>query len=202
MLLPWCLAFDSDDSDAWSTGDQQAATIVDLQQETAIKQGALTIETLEDEARRALCWMQQDVERQARANKAATESLVRAVREVSDAIADAVPGAASRLSIVKSMISAERVLVAELVTTAVAQWKLALDEWKQQRTTEKQELAQRFTAFRDECESRLQLLEVTHQSECERLQETLNRQRQESNQRECKCRAALWALLPSTRRLD
>jgi hypothetical protein len=147
--------------------------------------------TLQDEARRALNWMQQDVERQAQDNKVVSESLMQAVHEISEAIAEAVPAARCRVNRIDEMLAVERTISPEHIAFVVEQWRLALDEWRHQRATEKQDFAERFAAFRDECESRLQLLESTHRHECKQLQEELRRERQVANQRECRYHANL-----------
>lgn len=183
------LAVSSDDSDAWSVDGQDVTT--DKEKDQVAEQVDVIGASLHGEARRALSWMQQDVERQAQDNKVVSESLVRAVHEISEAIAEAVPAARSLVNRIDEMLASGRAISPKHLAFVAEQWRLALDAWRQQRATEKQEFAERFATFRDECESRLQLLESKHRRECEQLHEELRHERQVADQRACKYHAML-----------
>ncbi|POM78336.1 Hypothetical protein PHPALM_4144 [Phytophthora palmivora] len=159
--------------------------------------------SVESDTRKALEWMQRDVERQARENRTVRETLARAIHDITDVIADFVaPDAANVL--VQTAVAATGMLperdnnVAMLhlapdkVDELVNQWDDALVSWKEQSIVEKQELVEGFAQFEEECLARMKAGEASHRLKQERLA-------LESNEQQMICEDVMSRL---TRRLE
>lgn len=139
---------------------------------------------------KALNWMQQDAERQARENRAVRETLARAIHDMTDIIADVVtPETVSllvRTAAAATGVSSERnnnaamlQLAPDKVDELVGLWDDALVSWREQNLAEKQELMEGFTHFEEECLSRMKAGEASHKLEHERLVQEANQQQSE-----------------------
>lgn len=133
------------------------------------------------EAKKALAWMQSDVERRAREIKETYDKIDYAVLAINEAIAGLDPDSESALCAV-----CDRTRSSNLSTTnvdeLVGQWMRILNKWSAKERERKHEFGQRFAAFREECESRLQVLEATHQREYQQISAHLELERAATNQ--------------------
>lgn len=173
------------DSDEWSVEGEDAK---EDSQETI--QTRYAPSCLEAEARKALSWMQADVERQARINKDTAGHLLQAVRAISDAVVNTIPGEESDMDLHDLLElrrpTTDQSSMLEIVDAIVDQWKRRINRWVEQQETEQRNLSARLLAFRDECENRLNALESSHRSDCDHLQQHIDAQRQRSDRRESK----------------
>ncbi|KAE8897991.1 hypothetical protein PF005_g16328 [Phytophthora fragariae] len=160
----------------------------ELRDTEVLQESKLEMDSVEQEMRKALDWMQRDVERQARENRAVRETLARSILDVTDIIADFVsPNAASlllRTAAAATGTSPEEVdnnaatpqLIPDKVDELVVQWEDALVAWREQSLVAKQELMEAFTTFEAECMVRMQAGEASHKSEQEQLAHDVNAQ--------------------------
>jgi hypothetical protein len=155
-----------------------------------VRSAPVMVESVELDMHKALDWMQRDVERQARENRSVRETLVRAIHDITDVIADYVdPDAASMLvhtAAAATGVSPERdnnaamlQLAPDKVDELVGQWEDALVSWREQNIVEKQELMEGFTLFEEECLARMKAGEASHRLEQERLALEANQQQSE-----------------------
>ncbi|RLN47913.1 hypothetical protein BBJ28_00008570 [Nothophytophthora sp. Chile5] len=146
----------------------------------------------ESETHKALDWMQRDVERQARENRAMRDTLARALHDITDVIGDLMePEAASRLQLTAAAatgaavletgdnngataVAAAAQLVPDKVSELVAQWEDALVSWRERNVAEKQQLVEGFARFEEECLVRMRAGEASHRREQERLAREAN----------------------------
>ncbi|ETP48589.1 hypothetical protein F442_05674 [Phytophthora nicotianae P10297] len=135
---------------------------------------------VESDMRKALDWMQRDVERQARENRVVQETLARAIHDITEVIADFVDKEAAnvilRTAAAATGISPERdnnavmlQLAPDKVDELVGLWDDALVSWREQNLVKKQELVERFKHFEEECLARMKAGEASHRLEQERL---------------------------------
>ncbi|KAG6955258.1 hypothetical protein JG687_00011338 [Phytophthora cactorum] len=135
---------------------------------------------MESDMRKALDWMQRDVERQARENRAVRETLARAIHDITDVVADFVDKKAANVLVLTAAaatgVSPETDNNASMVQLApdkvdelVGLWDDALVSWREQNVVEKQELMEGFTLFEEECLARMKAGETSHKLEQERL---------------------------------
>ncbi|ETP20651.1 hypothetical protein F441_05639 [Phytophthora nicotianae CJ01A1] len=135
---------------------------------------------VESDMRKALDWMQRDVERQARENRVVQETLARAIHDITEVIADFVDKEAAnvilRTAAAATGISPERdnnavmlQLAPDKVDELVGLWDDALVSWREQNLVKKQELVERFKHFEEECLARMKAGEASHKLEQERL---------------------------------
>ncbi|GMF48146.1 unnamed protein product [Phytophthora fragariaefolia] len=133
-----------------------------------VQENTLGSDSVEQDMRKALEWMQRDVERQARENRAVRENLVRAVLDITDVIADFVsPDAASVLVHVAAVATGTAsqetdnnavapVLRPDRVDELIVQWEDALVSWREQNLIERQELMGALTTLEEEHVSRME----------------------------------------------
>lgn len=151
------------------------------------------MDSVEQDMRKALDWMQRDVERQARENRAVRETLARTILDVTDVIADFVsPDSASlllRTAAAATGTSPEEEdnnnaatpqLIPDKVDELLVQWEDALVSWREQSLVAKQDLMEAFTTFEEECMARMQADEVAHRLEREQLAHDSNAQQSKS----------------------
>ncbi|KAG6973149.1 hypothetical protein JG688_00003658 [Phytophthora aleatoria] len=142
---------------------------------------------MESDMRKALDWMQRDVERQARENRAVRETLARAIHDITDVVADFVDKKAANVLVLTAAaatgVSPETDNNASMVQLApdkvdelVGLWDDALVSWREQNVVEKQELMEGFTLFEEECLARMKAGETSHKLEQERLALEANQQ--------------------------
>ncbi|KAG1690469.1 hypothetical protein DVH05_019437 [Phytophthora capsici] len=148
------------------------------------------MDAVESDMRKALNWMQQDVERQARENRTVRETLTRAIHDITDVIADFVSpetaGVMIRTAAAATGVSPERDnnaamprLAPDRVGELAGLWDDALVSWREQNLVEKQELVESFTRFEEECLARMKAGEASHRLEQERLTLEANQQQSE-----------------------
>ncbi|KAG7400539.1 hypothetical protein PHYBOEH_005339 [Phytophthora boehmeriae] len=135
----------------------------------------------ESDTRKALDWMQRDVEQRARENRRVRETLAIAIHNITDVIADCVDSEASQLLLHAAAVATGMEsgvdnnagvsgLLPDRVDDLVNQWEDALVSWREQCIVEKQELIESFALFEEECLARMQVGEASHRREQERLQ--------------------------------
>ncbi|KAG7386654.1 hypothetical protein PHYPSEUDO_015438 [Phytophthora pseudosyringae] len=144
-------------------------------------------DSVESDVRKALGWMQRNVERQARENRAVRETLARAIHDITDVVADFVTAevasvlvgtaaAATGVSSERDNNAAMLQLAPDKVDELVGLWDDALVSWREQNLVEKQELMEGFTHFEGECLARMKAGETSHRLELERLALEVNQQ--------------------------
>ncbi|GMF18563.1 unnamed protein product [Phytophthora lilii] len=138
--------------------------------------------SVESDLRKALDWMQRDVERQARENRVVREVLARAILDISDVLADFVPpGTADvllRTAAAATGTSPDEMdnnavipqLVPDKVDELVVQWEDALVSWREQSLVEKQDLMEELAHLEEQCLERMEADEVAHKMQQERLE--------------------------------
>ncbi|KAL3669566.1 hypothetical protein V7S43_004953 [Phytophthora oleae] len=142
---------------------------------------------VESDMRKALGWIQQDVERQARENRTVRETLARVIHDITDVIADFVtPEAAEVLLHTAAAATGESPerdnnaamlqLAPDKVDELVGLWEDALVSWREQNLVEKQELVESFTHFEEQCLARMKAGGASHRLEQERLVLEANQQ--------------------------
>ncbi|KAK1936640.1 hypothetical protein P3T76_010075 [Phytophthora citrophthora] len=142
---------------------------------------------VEKDMRKALGWMQQDVERQARENRTVRETLTQAIHDITDVIADFVSSEAAgkmlRTAAAATGISPDRdsnaamsQLAPDKVDELIDLWDDALVSWRERNLVEKQKLMESFTHFEEECLARMKAGEASHRLEQERLALEANQQ--------------------------
>ncbi|KAG6622382.1 uncharacterized protein IUM83_05367 [Phytophthora cinnamomi] len=153
-----------------------------------LQESKLEVGSVERGMRKALDWVQRDVERQARENRAVRETVARTILDITDIIADFVsPDAANLLHHTAAAATgaspeemdnnaASLQLVPDKVDELVVQWEDALISWREQGLVAKQELMEAFTTFEEECVARMETTEASHRSEQERLARETNAQ--------------------------
>ncbi|EEY58461.1 uncharacterized protein PITG_01129 [Phytophthora infestans T30-4] len=135
---------------------------------------------MENDMRKALDWMQRDVERQARENRAVRETLARTIHDITDIVADFVDKETASVLVYTAAlatgVSPERdnnapllQLAPDKVDELVGLWDDALVSWRERNLAEKQTLTGEFTRFEEECLARMKASEVSHRLKEERL---------------------------------
>ncbi|KAL4140553.1 hypothetical protein PRNP1_014835 [Phytophthora ramorum] len=153
----------------------------------AVGDDQVAVDSVEKEMRKALDWMQRDVEKQARENRAVRETLVRTIHDITDIIADFVSPEAAELlvrtaeaatggSLERDNNAAVFQLAPGKVDELVIQWEDTLILCREQNIIEKQELVDGFTHFEEDCIARMKAGEASHRSELERLAHEANMQ--------------------------
>lgn len=113
--------------------------------------------------KKALDWMQQDVESQARSNRSMQQQLHGALVLIHSVVSSVV--SLETPEDLQETVADARSLSPEKLTPLANWWKEALEDWHVRTQSEHQSMAQSFTQCREEGDARLQALVSLHEQE-------------------------------------